>query len=87
MPEAECRLDKACLDAYGSVHYLPNLFGNYLFLGIFAAVMLGQIGLGVRYKTWGYLAAISGGTILEIVGYYGRIQMNIKPFNGNNFSE
>lgn len=35
MPEADCRLDKACLDAYGSVHYLPSLFGNYLFLGIF----------------------------------------------------
>ena len=87
MPEAECRLDHECLDIYGSVHYLPNLLGNYLFLGIFGAVLVSQIGLGIRFKTWGYMGAMLGGTVLEAVGYFGRIQMNKKPFDGNNFSE
>jgi hypothetical protein len=86
MPEAECRLDKACLDEYGSVHYLPSMFGNALFLGIFGLVLLLQIWpLGIRYKTWGYMGAMIGGCILEVVGYIGRILMNTTPFDDNNF--
>jgi hypothetical protein len=85
MPEAECRLDKACLDEFGSVHYLPSMFGNALFLGIFGTVLILQIWLGIRHKTWGYMAAMIGGNVLEIVGYLGRIMMNKSPFEDTNF--
>ena len=82
MPADECRATPACLDAYASVHYLPSIFGNALFLGIFGAVMIAQVYIGIRKKTWGYLGAMVGGTTLEIVGYYGRIAMNTDPFDG-----
>lgn len=82
MPPDECRITPECLDAYGSVHYLPDMCGNALFLGIFGGVMISQVWLGIKYKTWGYLAAMIGGTALEIVGYYGRVAMNTDPFDG-----
>lgn len=84
MPADECRITPECFDAYASVHYIPSMFGNALFAGIFGAVLLAQIGLGIRYKTWGYMGAMIGGTVLEVVGYYGRIQMNIDPFDGTS---
>lgn len=86
MPADVCRNTPECLDAYGSVHYIPSMFGNALFLGIFGAVLIVQVWFGIKYKTWGFLAAMIGGTVLEIVGYYGRIQMNIDPFEGKSGS-
>jgi hypothetical protein len=82
MPADECRKDQACLDAYASVHYLPSIFGNALFLGIFGLVLITQVYFGIRKKTWGYMVAMIGGVVLEIVGYYGRIAMNTDPFDG-----
>lgn len=82
MPADECRVNPECLDAFGSVHYIPSKFGNILFIAIFGAVLIAQVGQGIKWKTWGYMGAMIGGTALEIVGYYGRIQMNIDPFEG-----
>lgn len=82
MPADECLITPECFDAYASVHYIPSMAGNALFLGIFGAVLITQVWLAIKYKTWGYLVAMIGGTVLEIVGYYGRIQMNVDPFNG-----
>lgn len=82
MPADECLKTPECFDAYASVHYIPSMAGNALFLGIFGAVLITQIWQGIKYKTWGYLVAMIGGTVLEIVGYYGRIGMNTDPFNG-----
>jgi hypothetical protein len=82
MPAAECRLDEQCLSAYSSVHYLPTIPGNAVFLAIFALVLIGQVWLGIKFKSWGYMAAMIGGVVLEIVGYQARISMNIDPFDG-----
>lgn len=80
-----CIDDIECLKEYGSVHYIPSTAGNALFLGIFGAALIAQLYLGIRHKTWGYMAAMLGGTLLEIVGYVGRIMMIDDVFNENNF--
>ena len=52
---------------------------------IFAACLIGQLGLGVKYKTWGYMGAMVVGLILEVISYAARIMIHNKPFNGDYF--
>ena len=70
---------------FGQLHYIPSLAGNAFYLAIFSLGLLSQIGLGIHYRTWGYLVAMIGGTGLEIVGYTARIELHIDDFNNNYF--
>ncbi|KAJ5930485.1 RTA1-domain-containing protein [Penicillium verhagenii] len=72
-------------DAY--VYYLPSLAGNAFYLALFALFLILQLGLGIRYKTWGFLAGLFGGLVLEIIGYLGRIQIHSNPFSFNSYLE
>lgn len=74
-----CSLDKAFLG------YAPNLGGNAFFVGLFGLILLLQIGLGIRYRTWGFLAGMFGGMLLEVLGYVGRIQLHNNPFSRDAF--
>ncbi|KAK9386033.1 RTA1 like protein-domain-containing protein [Lipomyces mesembrius] len=60
--------------------YIPVLSGNVVLLAIFAALLLPQFYLSIRYKVWGYLVAMVFGLALEIIGYTGRVQMHYNPF-------
>ncbi|RMZ82704.1 hypothetical protein DV738_g1464, partial [Chaetothyriales sp. CBS 135597] len=80
-----CARTPWCLEANGELSYIPNLAGNALFLAIFGSAMSIQIYFAVRHKTWGYLVAMLGGIVLEIVGYVGRIQLHKNVFSRNNF--
>ncbi|KIX02135.1 uncharacterized protein Z518_08074 [Rhinocladiella mackenziei CBS 650.93] len=85
LPPDQCEKDAECLEAYGSLHYIPNAPLNYVSVGFFAAILIAQIWLGIRHKTWGFMAAMIGGTVLEVVGYVGRILMIGDIFDQNNF--
>lgn len=65
--------------------YLPSVGGNTFFASLFGLCIIAQIGLGAKYKTWGYLIAVLFGLVGEIIGYAGRIMMNSNPFSKNNF--
>jgi hypothetical protein len=80
IPDDQCTL-QTCSLAQAHVSYIPTLFGNSLYLGIFGAVLAVQIFLGIRYRVWGFLCGMIGGLTLEILGYYGRVQMHFNPFN------
>lgn len=80
-----CNYTTCPLDPFGQLYYRPNLGGNALYLAIFVLGLLIAGGLSVKYKTWGYLAAIIGGAGLEIIGYIGRIMLWQDDFNNNNF--
>jgi len=75
------------IDGYmlGYMSYFPSLAGNALFAAVFGLCLLAQIYLGIRHKTWGYLISMSGGLILEIVGYIGRILMRDNMFTNSYF--
>ncbi|CAG8217508.1 unnamed protein product [Penicillium nalgiovense] len=45
------------------------------------------LALGIRYRTWSYLAGLFGGLVLEIIGYAGRLQMQYNPFRFDPYLE
>ncbi|KPM38205.1 hypothetical protein AK830_g8351 [Neonectria ditissima] len=55
---------------------IPSLAPNAFYLACHAVLILPQIFLGIRYKTWGYLFGMFCGHVLEIVGYVARVQMH-----------
>ncbi|PWY94487.1 RTA1-domain-containing protein [Aspergillus sclerotioniger CBS 115572] len=85
-PSDYCTLDICPLsEAY--VYYIPSLAGNAFYLAVFVALLMAQVGLGIRYRTWGYLAGLFGGLMLEIIGYAGRVQMHYNPFRFDPYLE
>ncbi|KAF2493926.1 RTA1 domain protein [Lophium mytilinum] len=81
-----CTLD-TCPMYLANFTYVPNLAGNVLYAAIFGIILVAQIYLGIRKRTWGYLAGMFGGLILEIIGYAGRIQLHFNPFPFDPFLE
>ncbi|KAJ6002604.1 RTA1-domain-containing protein [Penicillium sp. IBT 35674x] len=69
------------------VYYVPSLAGNAFYLALFAIFLVAQLGLGTRYKTWGFLAGLFGGLVLEIIGYLGRVQLHNNPFVFSSYLE
>jgi hypothetical protein len=76
---------QTCDLSLASFLYLPNKPGNALFAALFAAMILAQLFLGIKYKTWGYMGAMVLGMILEVIGYIARVMLHDKPFDDNNF--
>lgn len=56
VPADQCQADPACLKEYGSLHYIPNSGLNYASAGFFGLILIAQIFLGIRYKTWGFVS-------------------------------
>lgn len=67
--------------------YVPTLAGNVTYLAFFGVLLPIQIFLGIRYRTWGFLAGMTGGLVLEIIGYVGRVQLHFNPFPFDPFLE
>ncbi|PYH70661.1 RTA1 domain-containing protein [Aspergillus vadensis CBS 113365] len=85
-PSDYCTLSICSLsDAY--VNYIPSLGGNIFYAAVFAVLLIAQLILGIRYRTWGYLTGLFGGLLLEIIGYIGRIQMHYNPFKFTPYLE
>jgi hypothetical protein len=84
IPDDLCTLS-TCSLLQAHYQYIPTLAGNALYIGIFALLLLVQIFFGIRYRTWGFLAGMIGGLILEIIGYTARVQMHFNPFTSNPF--
>lgn len=76
---------QTCDLSLSSYNYIPTLAGNAIFAGIFGVYIIIQLFLGIKYKTWGYMAAICAGLFLEAIGYVGRVLLNGSPFENNYF--
>jgi hypothetical protein len=48
--------------------YAPSLGANATLLALFAIVLIVQVGQGILYKTWGFMAAFAIGSFGEVVG-------------------
>ncbi|KAF2088721.1 RTA1-domain-containing protein [Saccharata proteae CBS 121410] len=87
-PSDYCTLDNpTCNLSEANFDYIPSLAGNVTYLAFFAAILLVQLVLGIRYKTWGFLVGMSGGLVLEIIGYVGRVQLHYNPYPFDPFLE
>ncbi|KAF2463797.1 RTA1-domain-containing protein [Lindgomyces ingoldianus] len=65
--------------------YYPNLGANAFFAAFFGICMIAQILLGVKYRTWTYMIALTLGCLGEMVGYIGRIIMHGNPWSDIGF--
>ncbi|KAH0557084.1 hypothetical protein GP486_005125 [Trichoglossum hirsutum] len=66
----DCTLQTCSLD-YARIDYIPSLPANATYLSFFSLILVVQIGLGSRYRTWGFMAGMFCGILLEILGYIG----------------
>lgn len=70
---------------FANTTYFPSIAGNALYTAIFALMLLVQIFLGFRHRTWGFLYGMFGGLSLEVLGYGARIGMHAQMFSQNFF--
>ncbi|KAH8593082.1 RTA1 like protein-domain-containing protein [Bisporella sp. PMI_857] len=81
---ANCTLE-TCPLSCAQVKYLPTLAGNAVYATVFGLLLIVQLRLGIKYKTWGFAVGMICGLLLEVVGYAGRIMLHDNPFDFNNF--
>lgn len=81
---APCTPETCPLD-WALIRYFPNLAGNMLYLALFALMLLAQVYQGLRFRTWSYLGCMACGTLLEVIGYGGRLILHSNPFNFSAF--
>lgn len=74
-----------CPLSCAQVDYQPTRAGNTMYAAAFGLLLVAQLGLGIKYKTWGFMVGMICGLVLEVVGYAGRIMLHDNPFNFNNF--
>lgn len=81
---ANCTLSACPIDTtvYG---YRPTLAGSGVAIALYTIAILINIFLGVRHKTWGFMAAMILGCVDEILGYVGRILYNQNPWGQTGF--
>lgn len=84
MSRQYCKVGK-CPQSWQTIEYRPSIPGNSVYIACFLVLFGGQMWLGIRYKTWTYMGTILAGILGEIVGYIGRILLNLNPFLMDNF--
>ena len=84
MSKKYCKVGK-CPEAWQTMKYRPNIPGNVIYMLCFFVLFAGQLWFGVRSKTWSFMGTMCAGILGEIVGYIGRIMINLNPFIMNNF--
>lgn len=65
----------------------PVACRKHLVLSIFVVLFFIQLFLGIRYRTWGFLAGIICRLALEVTGYVEQVQPHYNPFPFNPFLE
>lgn len=80
-----CTLETCCLAQGAAFNYIPSLGGNIFFAVFFGVFIIPNVWLGIKYKTWGYMAGMTIGLILEILGYASRVMLHDDPWSENGF--
>ena len=75
-----------CLIQNSIYGYFPSLPANAFFLALFITLLIAQLYLGIRYRTWTFAFALSCGCLVEAVGYVGRLMLHHNPFSNNGFT-
>ncbi|KAF5670553.1 phospholipid-translocating ATPase [Fusarium heterosporum] len=83
-PQANCTLDTCPIEA-SILRYQPNIPANAVFIGVFGLSIVIHAFQGIKMRTWGFMASMMAGCILEIIGYVGRFIIHDNPFDFNGF--
>jgi hypothetical protein len=65
--------------------YAPEFGSGIFFTVAFGLVTLASGAIGIYTRTWTFCAAITGGLLLETLGYVGRVLLNKNPWNSGAF--
>ena len=79
-PDANCTLS-TCNVEYSVYGYRPSLPANSIFLALFALSMIVHAYLGYRWRQWFFAAFMMVGSLIEVIGYVGRIILYNNPFS------
>ena len=81
---ANCTLS-ACPVEQSVYGYRPSLRASGAFIALYGVYMINQVVLGLRFRMFGYMAAMVLGCIDEILGYAGRIMLWNNPWDHSGF--
>jgi hypothetical protein len=84
MSRRYCTVGK-CPESWQTIEYRPNIGGNVFYMLCFFSLFGAQMWFGIRSKTWTFMGTMCAGILGEIVGYIGRVMLNMNPFLMNNF--
>ncbi|KAB5554919.1 RTA1 like protein-domain-containing protein [Coniochaeta sp. 2T2.1] len=65
--------------------YYPNKGINAFFAAAFGIAMIVCFAVGVKKRTWSYMAFITAGCALEMAGYASRVPLGDNPWNSSAF--
>lgn len=75
----------ACPVSMTTQGYYPNKGINVFFAACFGIAMVVTFAVGVKKRTWSYMAFITAGCALEMAGYAARVPLHDNPWNSNAF--
>jgi hypothetical protein len=74
-----------CPIEYSVYGYRPSLAFSSTVIALYGLCMAIQLFLGIRYRKWGFMAAMLMGCTAEIIGYAGRILYYQNPWGEDGF--
>ncbi|KAH8911126.1 RTA1-domain-containing protein [Coniochaeta sp. PMI_546] len=75
----------ACPVSKTTQGYYPNKGINIFFAAAFGVAMVVTFAVGVKKRTWSYMAFITAGCALELAGYAARVPLHDNPWNSEAF--
>ncbi|KAL6703141.1 hypothetical protein ACN47E_010203 [Coniothyrium glycines] len=79
-----CRVG-TCPAEWQVIAYRPSIAGNTVYMVLFLALLLGQLWLGQRHRTWAYTSTVCLGVGGEAAGYVARVLLHVDPFSMDYF--
>ena len=83
-PGANCTLD-LCPIEWTVYKYRPSLPANAVFIALYSVALAVHVYLGVRWRSWGFMAFMAVGCLYAMLGYAGRIILWTNPWSFPGF--
>lgn len=77
------RVGLLCPADGSSLGYPPSLIASCIFAATFGLSLVCHFALGFKHKTWVFMGVYCTGSLLEVLGYVGRILMRNNPYDLN----
>lgn len=74
-----------CPIAATTYGYRPNLGGNIFFAVIFGICAIYNLIIGIKSRQLMFTIALAGGSLMEMIGYIGRLLMHQNPWDNSGF--
>lgn len=83
-PDANCTLALCPVD-WTVYEYRPNLGVNVMFIALFTLALAVHVFLGIRWRSFSFMAFMIVGCLFSVVGYIGRVILWTNPWSFGGF--